>query len=383
MTLFIKRFKKVMKKDGYFNKDKRRSKIKRKSCFGCGEVSHFIVDCPNPKNKNKSEKKEYGKGKKKYSGEAHLIQEWDSSEESSSDDECVATMAVEAHIIKSSLFEDLTDDEDDSTCFMAKGAKVDSKSNSNDDNDDTLDDNEHENMIKELGKKATSKIMKLMIEIKDKDETPEQQEEFIRLEREKTVGLEKSLSKERKSFKVQEDLLKAKINKILELEESLAKEKEKVVKLTKELFLVNESNAQLKGANETLHKNFLCLHAKHMDLEVEHDPIKESTSSSSNNATKSFISITSNGCTKCSNINVEACATNLAEMLVLSSRTTRCRVLVLVGLFLEEWYPFKQRLIVSNLKQAHIKQMRKRSTPNTQARSSHTPHKACSMRIMC
>ncbi|XP_025815501.1 transcriptional regulator IFH1-like [Panicum hallii] len=227
MTLFIKRFKKVMKKDGYFNKDKRRSKIKRKSCFGCGEVSHFIVDCPNPKNKNKSEKKEYGKGKKKYSGEAHLIQEWDSSEESSSDDECVATMAVEAHIIKSSLFEDLTDDEDDSTCFMAKGAKVDSKSNSNDDNDDTLDDNEHENMIKELGKKATSKIMKLMIEIKDKDETPEQQEEFIRLEREKTVGLEKSLSKERKSFKVQEDLLKAKINKILELEESLAKEKEK------------------------------------------------------------------------------------------------------------------------------------------------------------
>jgi hypothetical protein len=84
-----------------------------------------------------------------------------------------------------------------------------------------------------------------------------------------------------KCFKVQQDLLKAKIDKLLELEESLAKEKEKVVKLTKELSLANESNAPLKGANETLHENFLCLHAKHMDLEVEHDLLKESTSSRS------------------------------------------------------------------------------------------------------
>jgi hypothetical protein len=77
MALFIKRFKIVMKKDGYCNKDKR-SKIKRKSnkpCFGCREIGHFIADCPNPKNKNKNEKKEYSKSKKKYSGEAHLGQE--------------------------------------------------------------------------------------------------------------------------------------------------------------------------------------------------------------------------------------------------------------------------------------------------------------------
>jgi len=63
-----------------------------------------------------------------------------------------------------------------------------------------------------------------MIEIEDRDETLEAQEELIRLEREKTVGLVKSLSKERKSFKVQEDLLNAKDGKLLKLETSLAKE---------------------------------------------------------------------------------------------------------------------------------------------------------------
>jgi tRNA C32,U32 (ribose-2'-O)-methylase TrmJ len=38
MALFIKRLKKVMKKDGYFNNYKRRGKITRRSnkpCFGC------------------------------------------------------------------------------------------------------------------------------------------------------------------------------------------------------------------------------------------------------------------------------------------------------------------------------------------------------------
>jgi speckle-type POZ protein len=102
---------------------------------------------------------------------------------------------------------------------MAKGAKVDCKPNPNDD-DDTLNYNECENMIKELGKKTTNKIIKLMIEIEARDKTLEVQEELIRLEREKTVGLEKSLSKGRKGFKMQEYLLKAKIYKFLKLEES-------------------------------------------------------------------------------------------------------------------------------------------------------------------
>jgi hypothetical protein len=76
---------------------------------------------------------------------------------------------------------------------MEKGVKV--YPNSRPNNDDDLDDVECENTIKALGKKSTNKIMKLMIEIEDRDETLEAQEELIRLEQEKTVGLEKFLSK--------------------------------------------------------------------------------------------------------------------------------------------------------------------------------------------
>jgi hypothetical protein len=75
---------------------------------------------------NKGEKKEFGKGKKMFNGEAHIGQVWDSSEESSSNDEGLATMAMEAHTLKSSLFGKLTDEEEDYTpiCLMSKVTKV-------------------------------------------------------------------------------------------------------------------------------------------------------------------------------------------------------------------------------------------------------------------
>ncbi|OEL28380.1 hypothetical protein BAE44_0010601 [Dichanthelium oligosanthes] len=73
MALFMKRFKKAMKKGGYFNDDKKKSKTKRKSdkpCFECGGFGHFVAGCPNPIKKNNN-----GEKSKKNSGEAHLGQE--------------------------------------------------------------------------------------------------------------------------------------------------------------------------------------------------------------------------------------------------------------------------------------------------------------------
>ena len=69
-------------------------------------------------------------------------------------------------LTKSSLFRELTDDEDDFsyTCFMAKEAKV--YSSSSPDSDDEMDDSELENMIKELGPNATNKIVMLIVEMR-------------------------------------------------------------------------------------------------------------------------------------------------------------------------------------------------------------------------
>ncbi|XP_034586557.1 uncharacterized protein [Setaria viridis] len=130
MALFMRRIRRVMKRGGFFDKNKDKDKNKRKSkrpCFGCGKEGHFIANCPEVKVKrNDSSKHEKSKYKKKV-GEAHLGQEWDSNEEISDSDEevGVATMAFEASISKSSLFDDLTDDESGftHTCFMARGPK--------------------------------------------------------------------------------------------------------------------------------------------------------------------------------------------------------------------------------------------------------------------
>jgi len=121
---------------------------------------------------------------------------------------------------------------------------------------------------------------------------------------------------------VQEDLLNAKDGKLLKLETSLAKEKEEVAIFRKELSLANETIANLKGVNEILQENFSCLHADYTDLEAKHDILKKNTLDS-NDATKSFVSTMSKTCARCFNINVESCATNLAEIHVMRNEITK------------------------------------------------------------
>jgi hypothetical protein len=54
MALFVRKFNKMFKKSGFFNKNKDKDKIKTKRtskrpCFGCGKEGHFIAECPNVK----------------------------------------------------------------------------------------------------------------------------------------------------------------------------------------------------------------------------------------------------------------------------------------------------------------------------------------------
>jgi hypothetical protein len=213
MTLFVRKFNKMFKKSGFFNKNKDKDKIKTKRtskrpCFGCGKEGHFIPECPNIRVRRRDTNKN-DKNKKKEVGEAHLGEEWYSNDDSSDSDveAGLATISIGEPIKKSSLFEDLTDDEDDftHTCLMARGSKVDTPTPHLD--DDSQSDFDFENMITSFGKKATKKIMFLMKEIENREGTLEVQEELFRLEREKTIALENALVIEKKGFKVQEDLL--------------------------------------------------------------------------------------------------------------------------------------------------------------------------------
>ena len=162
MALFIKNFRRVFRKGIFQNFGKNKGeyeqrRISNKPCFGCKKLGHFIADCPKEKKKNKDNKEGSSKKErpryKKQAGEAHLGQEWDSQEESESENEDVATMAFKASPHHSTtLFKDLIDDadQDQVICLMAVNMKVNTPNSS----DDELDDeDEVANLISQYGKK--------------------------------------------------------------------------------------------------------------------------------------------------------------------------------------------------------------------------------------
>jgi chromosome segregation ATPase len=192
------------------------------------------------------------------------------------------------------LFEDLTDDEDQGPimCLMAKNTKVTSPNSS----DDELDE-EHEiaSLIKQYGKSAATRMMKLIMKLDGLDETLESQKELFRLEREKFEALEKNLTNERKENKRLEESLKAKDSILLEVEESFTSEKRKVNNLTKELSLVEDTHANLKKHNEKLQESLTSLQAIHTAFEVKVNIVLESCSNACKSS-KSSSPSTRNGC---------------------------------------------------------------------------------------
>jgi hypothetical protein len=137
VAMFMKSFNKLLKGNKRFNKsygDKGQRKGRRRGCYECGDLGHFIVDCPKKKLEGKKEykKEKYHKGekgktykKKKYQGHAHIGEEWVSGDESSSsEDEGIASIAIQRPSPTPRLFTNLTDEYYSSTCLMAKEDKV-------------------------------------------------------------------------------------------------------------------------------------------------------------------------------------------------------------------------------------------------------------------
>jgi hypothetical protein len=167
MTLFIKRFSKMMGKQKFFKVDKK-DKFKSKTkggCYNCGKYGHYIANCPYVRRKEDDEKKKKEKEKsykkdkyykKKTYGEARIGNEWDSDDESSdSDSDGMATVAIKGSSSSSSksLFPNLN--KGMHTCLMAKESnkKVKSKSppptyvSSDDELDSSDEDDEDEEAL--------------------------------------------------------------------------------------------------------------------------------------------------------------------------------------------------------------------------------------------
>jgi hypothetical protein len=145
MTLFIRRFSKMMSKKKFFKgdkKDKLGTRTKR-ACYNYGKYGHYITNCPDEcedeeddkkkkKKKKKKKLKSYKKDKyykKKTYGEAYIGKEWDSNDESSdSDSDGVTTVAIKGSFSSSrkSLFPNLNNEMH--TCVMAKESKQKVKS---------------------------------------------------------------------------------------------------------------------------------------------------------------------------------------------------------------------------------------------------------------
>jgi hypothetical protein len=74
MALFMKTYKRGLKKQGYKFAKRKFPNNKKRTCYSCGSTEHFIADCPNEKRKNKNEKGKggYKKDKKITSQEKEL-----------------------------------------------------------------------------------------------------------------------------------------------------------------------------------------------------------------------------------------------------------------------------------------------------------------------
>jgi hypothetical protein len=156
-------------------------------CYNCGKSEHFITHCPherkdedNDKKRkiDKSYKKDKKYTKKKPYGQAHVSQEWNSSDESSeskSDD--LATIIIKG---KSSSTKSLFPNLPKYTCLMARGSKKRVKTNAPSSpkyvtsDEDTLSSDDDDSLPSELHKSPNATIKGIMKQVRVRDELLEQ-----------------------------------------------------------------------------------------------------------------------------------------------------------------------------------------------------------------
>jgi hypothetical protein len=191
MALFMKTYKRGLKKQGYKFAKRKFPNKKKRTCYNCGSTEHFIADFPNEKRKNKNDK---GKGsykkdqkphhkRRNYSGKAHIGHEWNSRDESYSEEEGkkIATVAIKKLPSTSRLFNNLIDDEESSSihCFMAKGEKVKINSKpspqpsdeSEIDSIDEFSDEEANQLVSEMDNQSRDFMARLIVELEKSQDT--------------------------------------------------------------------------------------------------------------------------------------------------------------------------------------------------------------------
>jgi hypothetical protein len=127
MTLLIKTFNKFIKNRRPYKGERKEKSRSKRVCYNCCKNVYFIVQCPyERKEEDNDKKKKFNKGykkdkkytKKKSYGQAHIGQEWNSSDESSeSKSDEVATIAIKG---KTSSSKPLLPKLSKHTCLTAK-----------------------------------------------------------------------------------------------------------------------------------------------------------------------------------------------------------------------------------------------------------------------
>jgi hypothetical protein len=197
MTLIIKSFRQILKQRRGKDYKPRSKKVRYK----CGKPGHFIAKCPLSSDSDRGDdKKGRRKEKKKYykkkGGDTHVCREWDSDESStdSSSDEDAANIAIN----KGLLFPNVGH-----KCLMAKDDKkkkvkwASTKyATSSDEASSSDDEDDLPILFANLNMQQKEKLNELIIDIHDKDELLDSQEDFLIKENKKHVKMKNAYAQE-------------------------------------------------------------------------------------------------------------------------------------------------------------------------------------------